>query len=50
MGGMFIADVENAAAALEATAAFGDLLEFELVPVSRHHGRGPDRCEGHELG
>lgn len=33
MGGMFIAEADSAAAALEATAAFGDLLEFQLVPV-----------------
>jgi ABC-type anion transport system duplicated permease subunit len=30
---MLIADAENAAAALEATAAFSDLIEFHLVPV-----------------
>jgi hypothetical protein len=33
MGGMFLAEAESAAAALEATSAFSDLFEFELVPV-----------------
>jgi Protein of unknown function (DUF3303) len=33
MGGMFIAEADSAAAALEATAAFADLIEFQLVPV-----------------
>jgi Protein of unknown function (DUF3303) len=33
MGGMFIADVDSAAAAFEATAAFSDLIEFQIVPV-----------------
>ena len=32
-GEMFIAEAGSAAAAFEATAAFGDLLEFHLVPV-----------------
>jgi hypothetical protein len=32
-GGMFIAEADSAAAALEATATFADLLEFQLVPV-----------------
>ena len=32
-GGMLIAEVENAAAASEATAALSDLVEFHLVPV-----------------
>jgi len=32
-GGMFIAEAESAAAALEATVAFSDLIEFHLVPV-----------------
>jgi hypothetical protein len=32
-GGVFIADAETAAAAFEATGAFSDLIEFELVPV-----------------
>ena len=32
-GGMFIAEADSAAAALEATAAFADLIEFQLVPV-----------------
>jgi hypothetical protein len=30
---MFIAEVDSAAAAFEATAAFSDLIEFEIVPV-----------------
>jgi hypothetical protein len=33
MGGMFIAEVDDAANALEATAAFADLMEFHIVPV-----------------
>lgn len=33
MGGIFLAEAESAAAAFEASAAFSDLLEFELVPV-----------------
>ncbi len=33
MGGMFIAEAESAAVAFEATSAFGDLIEFHLVPV-----------------
>jgi hypothetical protein len=33
MGGMSIAEAESAAAAFEATGAFGDLIEFHLVPV-----------------
>jgi hypothetical protein len=33
MGGVFLAEVATAAAALEATTAFGDMIEFELVPV-----------------
>lgn len=33
MGGMFLAEVESARAALEATTAFSDMIEFELVPV-----------------
>jgi hypothetical protein len=33
MGGMFVAEADNAAAALQATTAFSDLLEFELVPI-----------------
>jgi len=33
MGGMFIAEAESAAAALEASSAFADLIEFHLVPV-----------------
>ena len=33
MGGMFIAEADSAANALEATATFADLLEFHVVPV-----------------
>jgi hypothetical protein len=33
MGGMFVAEADSAAAAFEATAAFSDLIEFELVPI-----------------
>jgi hypothetical protein len=33
MGGMFIAEADSAAAAFEATGAFADLIEFQLVPV-----------------
>ena len=33
MGGMFIAEAESSAAAFEATSAFGDLIEFKLVPA-----------------
>jgi hypothetical protein len=33
MGGIFLAEVATAAAALEATTTFSDLIEFELVPV-----------------
>jgi hypothetical protein len=33
MGGMFIAEADSAAAALEATTAFADLIDFQLVPV-----------------
>ncbi len=32
-GGIFIAEAENAAAVFEASAAFSDLIEFEIVPV-----------------
>lgn len=32
-GGMFIAEAESAAVALEATAAFADMVEFNVVPV-----------------
>jgi hypothetical protein len=32
-GGMFVAEVDSAAAAFEATAAFSDLIEFEIVPA-----------------
>ena len=32
-GGMFLAEVESAAAAFEATAAWVDLIEFDIVPV-----------------
>ncbi len=30
---MFVAEADSAAAAFEATSAFGDLIEFELVPI-----------------
>ncbi len=33
MGGMFIAETSSAALALEATAAFADMVDFDLVPV-----------------
>jgi hypothetical protein len=33
MGGMFVAETDSAAAALEAAATFSDLLEFNIVPV-----------------
>jgi hypothetical protein len=33
MGGMFVAEAESAAAAFEATTAFADVIEFELVPI-----------------
>jgi Protein of unknown function (DUF3303) len=33
MGGMFIADADSAAAVFEATEAFADLIEFQIVPV-----------------
>ncbi len=33
MGGMFIAEVDNAAAAFEASATFADQAEFQMVPV-----------------
>jgi hypothetical protein len=33
IGGMFVAEVESAAAALEATTSFADLFIFEIVPV-----------------
>jgi hypothetical protein len=33
MGGIFIAEADSAAAALEATEAFADLLEFRIAPV-----------------
>jgi Protein of unknown function (DUF3303) len=33
MGGMFIAEADSAAAALEATAAFSDMIDFNLVPL-----------------
>ena len=32
-GGMFVAEVETSAAAFEATAAFSDLMDFDLVPA-----------------
>jgi hypothetical protein len=32
-GGMFIAEADSAAAAIEATLTFADILEFHLVPV-----------------
>jgi hypothetical protein len=32
-GGLFLAEVESAAAAFEATAAWADLIEFDIVPV-----------------
>ena len=32
-GGVFLAEVETAAAAFEATAAFADQIEFDIVPV-----------------
>jgi hypothetical protein len=32
-GGMFLAEVESAAAVFEATAAFSDIIEFDIVPV-----------------
>jgi hypothetical protein len=33
MGGMFLAEVETSAAAFEATSAFSDLMDFDLVPA-----------------
>ncbi len=32
-GGIFIAEVDSAAAAFEASAAFADMAEFHIVPV-----------------
>jgi hypothetical protein len=32
-GGMFVAEAETAAALFEATAAWSDLLEFDIAPV-----------------
>ena len=32
-GGMFLAEADTAAAVLEATAAWTDLIEFDIVPV-----------------
>ena len=32
-GGIFIADVDSAAATFEAAAAFADMAEFHIVPV-----------------
>jgi hypothetical protein len=32
-GGMYVAEAESAAAVFEATGAFSDLIEFEVVPV-----------------
>jgi hypothetical protein len=33
MGGIFIAEVDSAAAAFEASEAFADMVEFHIVPV-----------------
>jgi hypothetical protein len=33
MGGIFIAEVDSAAATFEAAAAFADMAEFHIVPV-----------------
>jgi hypothetical protein len=33
MGGIFIAEVDSAAAAFEAAEAFADMVEFHIVPV-----------------
>jgi hypothetical protein len=33
MGGIFIAEADSAAVAFEATAAFADMAEFQVVPV-----------------
>jgi hypothetical protein len=33
MGGIFIAETSSAALALEATAAFADMVDFDIVPV-----------------
>ncbi|HXW79802.1 MAG TPA: DUF3303 family protein [Acidimicrobiales bacterium] len=32
-GGLFLAEAESAAAVFEATGAFSDLIEFDIVPV-----------------
>ncbi len=32
-GGMFLAEAESPSAVLEATVAFADLMDFEIVPV-----------------
>ena len=32
-GGLFVAEADTAAAAFEAVSAFGDLIEFDLVPI-----------------
>jgi hypothetical protein len=44
MGGTFIAEADSAVAALEATATFGDLLEFHIVPCRTSSKRAGQRA------
>ena len=48
MGGMFIAEVDSAAAAFEASATFADQAEFQWSRAGRH-GVGADQRAGVRL-